>query len=69
MRVLCKGMMTLARHVQSISGLLPGAKVVPAVPNRGFSIGRSDLTFLDDFDEPLPADILDAFEADNIFPR
>jgi len=38
------------------------------VPNRGFGIGRSDLTFSDDFDEPLPADILDSFEADNVFP-
>lgn len=60
---------TLARHGRPIARLMPLAEVVPAAPDRGFGIGRADITIPDDFDEPLPADILEAFEADNVFPR
>lgn len=52
----------LARHGQPIARLMPLAHVVVAAPGRGFGIGRGDFTVPDDFDEPLPPDILDAFE-------
>jgi len=48
---------------------MPLPDVVLAAPDRGFGIGRSDFTVPDDFDDPLPAELLDAFEADNVFPR
>jgi len=58
----------LSRHGQPIARIVPLADVIPAAPNRGFGIGRGDFTIPDGFDEPLPDDLLSAFEADNIFP-
>ena len=59
----------LARHGQPIARIVSLADVVPAAPNRGFGIGRGDFTVPDDFDNPLPDDVLDTFEADNVFPK
>jgi prevent-host-death family protein len=59
----------LARHGRPVARLMPLPDVVLAAPDRGFGIGRSDFTVPDDFDDPLPAELLDAFEADNVFPR
>ncbi len=58
----------LSRHGQPIARIVPLATVVQAAPNRGFGIGREDFTLPETFDEPLPDDLLSAFEADNIFP-
>jgi prevent-host-death family protein len=59
----------LARHGQPIARIVSLAAVVPAAPNRGFGIGRGDFTIPECFDDPLPDDVLSAFEADNIFPK
>ena len=58
----------MSRHGQPIARIAPLANVVPAAPNRGFGIGRGDFTVPGGFDNPLPDDVLDAFESDNIFP-
>ncbi|MGH7727784.1 MAG: type II toxin-antitoxin system Phd/YefM family antitoxin [Vulcanimicrobiaceae bacterium] len=52
----------LARRGQPLARLVPLSGVVPAAPHRGFGIGRGDFVVSDDFDEPLPSDVLDAFE-------
>jgi len=52
----------LARHGQPIARLMPLEDVVPAATCRGFGIGRDMFDVHDDFDNPLPADLLDAFE-------
>jgi prevent-host-death family protein len=58
----------LSRHGQPIARIVPLEDVVPAAPHRGFGIGRGDFTVPTGFDDPLPDDILDLFEADNVFP-
>ncbi len=58
----------LSRHGQPIARIMPLADIVTLAPNRGFGIGRGDFTIPDGFDDPLPDDVLSAFEADNVFP-
>ncbi len=58
----------LARHGQPIARLMPLEDVVAAAPQRGFGIGRATFEVREDFDDPLPSDLLDAFEGD-ISPR
>jgi prevent-host-death family protein len=59
----------LSRHGQPIARIVPLEDVVPAAPHRGFGIGRGDFTVPPGFDDPLPDDILDLFEADDVLPR
>ncbi len=54
----------LARHGQPIARLMPLEDVVVLAPHRGFGIGRTMFKVADDFDSPLPDDLLDAFEGD-----
>ncbi len=58
----------LSRHGQPIARIVPLAGFVPAAEHRGFGIGRGDFSIPDDFDAPLADEVLDAFEAANIFP-
>jgi hypothetical protein len=43
---------------------MPLEDVVVLAPHRGFGIGRTMFKVADDFDSPLPDDLLDAFEGD-----
>jgi len=52
----------LARHGQPVARLMPLADTLPVASERGFGIGRGDFAVDDNFDHPLPDDILDAYE-------
>jgi prevent-host-death family protein len=53
----------IARYGRPIARLMP-LEVAGSAPHRGFGIGHSMFKVADDFESPLPDDLIDAFEGD-----